>query len=138
MDSTGSDFTNSPTPSQKEVWLQELKKGDVVILTERAQQTIRTVTRVTPKQVFVNIGNIKEYECAFWKKNGCQVGHTDSWSYAPYISTPTDQAVQSIRNTQELRDLKEWMGREIFNLTELRAIRSVVLDIRDKALATKQ
>lgn len=125
------------TEKQKAEWLQSLKVGDEVIYIDRASKSVRKVTRVTPKQVIVSIGNAKDYDAAFWKKDGIKVGSaTDSWSTAASISMPTAEVVAAIREKNKFRKLLKWVEDENFSLEELCAMKSAVDAIRETAKPT--
>lgn len=109
------------TLEEKVKWLNQLKADDDVVLGERSMLSIRKVTRVTAKWVFINIGDIKEYEQAFWKKNGAMVGG-DAWG-SKTISMPTPDVVRGIEERQELEMLRNWLNGRQFSLVQLRAMK---------------
>lgn len=133
--STEQSVENSLNPHKTaDEWRQNLKAGDEVILYQNMQESIRSVVRVTPKQVFINAGDIKEYECGFWKKDGYKVGGSTGFSSA-YLIMPDERRVQAIRDKLELKELQFWMDGQRFNIAEMRAIKAAVLDVR-KATST--
>jgi|GEM_PF-1201415 len=103
-------------------WLQKIKAGDEVIFSDGVELSIRKVARVTPAQVFVNVGRIKDYEQAFRKRDGCMVGGNDSWRRST-ISMPTPALVISIREREELKGLRSWLTDSNFSFEQLRAMK---------------
>ncbi len=108
---------------QRIEWLQQVKAGDEVVLHSRSQQSCRKISRVTAKQVFVSVGDFKEYEQAFWKRNGQEVGMADTWR-GSCISMPNPEIKQEMLDRDELRKLREWLANSQFSLIQLRTMKS--------------
>lgn len=111
------------------IWLEQLKVGDEVIYIEQSRQSIKKVARTTAKQFFLIVGDYKEYEVAFWKKDGSRVGGSGSYS-SVFITMPDPATVDVIRAKQEMSELRKWLTDQRFTLGELRAMKSAVDDIR--------
>ncbi len=57
-------------------WLAKLKEGDEVAWKEG----IYRISRTTPTRLVIRVRNaFRDYEVAFHKKNGREVGHSDPW-----------------------------------------------------------
>lgn len=83
--------------------LENIKVGDRVALSQKfGGQTIRSVVRVTPKQVFVESAN-KSGEMAFWKSSGNAVGSSGERFGGDRIFIPSPEAMAKLEEAEARR-----------------------------------
>jgi hypothetical protein len=71
-------------------WLDNLKVGDPVIITERHGTVLGEVVHTTPTQIHVGRTNAPQ---KFRRTTGAAIGDFGAWSHRPQLVEPTDDAL---------------------------------------------
>lgn len=99
-------------------WLASLKEGDEVTWKEG----IYRISRTTPTRLVIRVRNsFRDYEVAFHKKNGREVGHSDPW-HRSHLSPVTPELRESIERTQLVNRIERALVTKRLPLDTLREI----------------
>jgi len=103
-------------------FLANLKVGDKVIVTERFDDAIRVITRLTKTQIIVG------QSAKFWKKDGRLVGCND-WS-SNYIEEVTEEKARVIHKKTVIKNIKYLASNVTLDLLSIDALESVLRVLR--------
>ena len=102
-------------------WLENLKRGDNVIISSRHYDDIDHVSRVTKTQICV-----KSTVSKFRKSNGCRVGDACSWSMVRLVR-PTEEKLNYIE-TEKVKSFVSNTRWEDIDYKKVKAVYDVLKD----------
>lgn len=106
-------------------WLEELKAGDLVVVSDRHGDEIKKVSKVTPKQIKVFVYTTGTgYESSYWKESGDLVGQ-DPFYYR-HLKEATPERLQLIRDKNKFNRLSKWVKDSKFSLEELEYFKTYI------------